>query len=96
MGEPLFLAQPPTGYSDLGASWVSPDMLLTRMNFAADLVNNRLEGSRVQPEALRDSDGFAKLIAPDSLSTATRTALQETAGKDAIALLMAAPEFHRR
>jgi uncharacterized protein (DUF1800 family) len=96
MGEPLFLAQPPTGYADLGAAWISPDMLLTRMNFAADLVSNRLEGSRVQPEALRDSDGFAKLIAPDSLSTATRTALQETAGKDAIALLMAAPEFHRR
>src|ERR671928_5867 len=29
MGEPLFLAQPPTGYPDTGASWTSPDMLLT-------------------------------------------------------------------
>ena len=48
MGEPLFLAQPPTGYPDVGASWISPDMLLTRMNFAADLVANRLDGARVQ------------------------------------------------
>ena len=31
MGEPLFLAQPPTGYADVGSSWVSPDMLLTRI-----------------------------------------------------------------
>ncbi len=96
MGEPLFLAQPPTGYPDRGASWVSPDMLLTRMNFAADLVANRLEGTRVQADTLRDTDGFIKLIAPDSLSAPTRAALAETAGKDALALLMAAPEFHRR
>ena len=45
MGEPLFLAQPPTGFPDIGASWISADMLLTRMNFAADLVANRLAGS---------------------------------------------------
>ena len=37
------------------ASWISPDMLLTRMNFAADLVGNRLAGSRVPPEALKRS-----------------------------------------
>ena len=96
MGEPLFLAQPPTGYPDRAASWVSSDMLLTRINFAADLVANRLEGTRVQPDRLRDSDGFVRLIAPDSLSSATRAALAETEGKDAFALLMAAPEFHRR
>lgn len=96
MGEPLFLAQPPTGYPDRAASWISPDMLLTRMNFAADLVANRLEGTRVQPDTLRDSDGFVRLIAPDSLSNATRAALADIEGKDAFALLMAAPEFHRR
>ena len=47
MGEPLFLAQPPTGYPDAGASWTSPDMLLTRMNFATDLIANRIPGSRI-------------------------------------------------
>ena len=96
MGEPLFLAQPPTGYPDVAASWTSPDMLLTRMNFATDLVANRIPGSRLRLEALGDKDSFVPLIAPDSLSTATRSALAETEGSQAIALLMAAPEFQRR
>jgi uncharacterized protein (DUF1800 family) len=96
MGEPLFLAQPPTGYSDDGASWVSPDMLLTRMNFAIDLMANRIPGSRVPIDALADQDSFARLIAPDALSAGTRSALAETEGSQAIALLMAAPEFQRR
>jgi uncharacterized protein (DUF1800 family) len=96
MGEPLFLAQPPTGYPDVGASWISPDMLLTRMNFAADLVNNRINGARVELDGLRDSRPFVRLVAPDSLSPATRAALAETRGTDALALLLAAPEFQRR
>jgi uncharacterized protein (DUF1800 family) len=96
MGEPLFLAQPPTGYPDVAASWTSPDMLLTRMNFAADLIGNRIPGSRVRIDALGTKDSFARLIAPDALSTATRSALAETEGSQAIALLMAAPEFQRR
>ena len=96
MGEPLFLAQPPTGYPDVGASWTSPDMLLTRMNFAADLTGNRLDGTRVSPAVLRDTKSFIRLIAPDSLSSTTRAALSETDGADALALLLAAPEFQRR
>lgn len=52
MGEPLFLAQPPTGFPDIGSTWVSPDMLLTRMNFAFDLTSNRIPGTRVN----RDTD----------------------------------------
>jgi uncharacterized protein (DUF1800 family) len=96
MGEPLFLAQPPTGYPDAAASWTSPDMLLTRMNFAIDLVANRIPGSRVSVETLGDKDAFARLIAPDALSPATRSALAETEGSQAIALLMASPEFQRR
>jgi len=96
MGEPLFLALPPTGHPDLGPSWISPDMLLTRMNFAADLVANRVDGARVRPEVLQEPGALARLIALDSLSPATRAALAETDGADALALLLAAPEFQRR
>ena len=96
MGEPLFLAQPPTGYPDVAASWTSPDMLLTRMNFATDLIANRIPGARLRLDALGDKDSFVRLIAPDALSTATHSALGETEGSQAIALLMAAPEFQRR
>jgi uncharacterized protein (DUF1800 family) len=96
MGEPLFLAQPPTGYPDLAASWTSPDMLLTRMNFAADLTANRLDGARVQRAVLHDAGALERLIAPDSLSPVTRSALAESEAADAVALLLAAPEFQRR
>jgi uncharacterized protein (DUF1800 family) len=96
MGEPLFLAQPPTGYPDAGASWASPDMLLTRMNFAIDLIANRIPGSRARIELLADKDSLARLIAPDALSAGTRSTLAETEGSEAIALLLAAPEFQRR
>jgi uncharacterized protein (DUF1800 family) len=96
MGEPLFLAQPPTGYPDIGASWTSPDMLLTRVNFASDLVANRIPGCRISPDALGDRDSFARLIAPDALSLATRSALSEMKGSQSIILLMSAPEFQRR
>ncbi len=50
MGEPLFLSQPPTGYPDAGPSWISPDTLLTRMNFVLDLTANRIPGTRVNRE----------------------------------------------
>ncbi len=96
MGEPLFLAQPPTGYPDVGSSWISPDMLLTRVNFAADLVANRLDGTRVQVDDLQDTQALIRLIAPDSLSPATQAALAETKAREAPALLLAAPEFQRR
>ena len=96
MGEPLFLAQPPTGYPDVGASWISSDMLLTRMNFAIDLVANRIDGARVQSQAAPDLQRFTRVIAPDSLSPATRAALAESTGSDRLALLLAAPEFQRR
>jgi uncharacterized protein (DUF1800 family) len=96
MGEPLFLSRPPTGYADVGAAWASPDMLLTRMNFAVDLVGNRLDGAKVPPNALRDVPALVRLVAPDSLSTETREALAQASEKEAPALLFAAPEFQRR
>lgn len=96
MGEPLFLAEPPTGYPDVGSSWISADMLLTRMNFVIDLMHNRIPGSRVRAAALRDTDSFIRLVVPDALSPTTRAAVAAAQGSEAIALLMAAPEFQRR
>jgi len=96
MGAPLFLAQAPTGYPDIASSWISADMLLTRMNFASDLVANRLPETNVAAETLKDRDGLIRRIAPDSLSPATQAALTQADGNQAIALLLAAPEFQRR
>jgi len=96
MGEPLYLAQAPSGYPDIASSWISADMLLTRMNFATDLVANRLPGTKVAADTLQDRDGLIRRIAPDSLSPATQAVLAEAGGTQAIALLLAAPEFQRR
>jgi uncharacterized protein (DUF1800 family) len=62
MGEPLYLCQPPTGYGENSAEWLSSATLLERMNFAVALTGNRINGSHVEvsrftpPEAMNDSD----------------------------------------
>ena len=47
LGEPLYEAQPPTGYPDRAESWVNTGALLGRMNFALGLAHNHLRGTRV-------------------------------------------------
>jgi uncharacterized protein (DUF1800 family) len=95
MGEPLFLAQAPNGYADRAERWVSPDMLLTRINFATDLSTNRLPGSRIGIEA-QEPQALVSLIAPEGLTAATRAAVAQAVPSDAVALLLSAPEFQRR
>jgi len=46
IGEPLYGAQPPTGYSDRGDVWINTGALMNRMNFAVALANNQLPGVR--------------------------------------------------
>ncbi len=45
MGEPLFQAQPPTGYSDKAETWVNTGALLNRLNFALSLASNKISGT---------------------------------------------------
>jgi uncharacterized protein (DUF1800 family) len=47
MGAPLYLCQPPTGYDENSAEWLSSATLLERMNFAVALANNRNNGARI-------------------------------------------------
>jgi hypothetical protein len=52
MGQPLYLCQPPTGYSDLAEAWVSTGALVNRLNFGLALAGNRLPGTRVHLQSL--------------------------------------------
>jgi len=52
LGQPLYGAQPPTGYKDTADAWVSSGALLNRMKVALGLTANRLPG--VQMELPRD------------------------------------------
>jgi uncharacterized protein (DUF1800 family) len=51
LGQPLYEAQPPTGYPDRAESWVNTGALLGRMNFALALAHNRVRGTRVDLDA---------------------------------------------
>jgi uncharacterized protein (DUF1800 family) len=87
LGEPLYRKIEPTGYSSANAEWVSSASLLTRMNFALALANNRVPGVHVDErlwEQLAQSDPLnvarSLLIAnPDAQTTA---AIQKAIGSE--------------
>jgi len=66
------------------------------MNFAIDLAASRLPGIKLPAETLKDRAGLIRRVAPDSLSAATQSAVAQAEGNQAVALLLAAPEFNRR
>ena len=59
IGEPLYLCQPPTGYSDKAETWVNTGALLNRLNFSLAMANNRMRGSNVDPFSLLGQDAAA-------------------------------------
>jgi uncharacterized protein (DUF1800 family) len=71
MGEPLFQAQPPTGYSDKAETWVNTGALLNRLNFALSLSGNKISGTDVDLAALFGED------ASSDAHAALNTALQK-------------------
>ena len=84
LGQPLYGAQPPTGYKDTAEAWVSTGGLLSRMKIALGLASNRLPGAHVDlpRELLRAASTNDELIAAlgqhvlgRDVSTATRQAL---------------------
>ncbi len=44
VGQPLYGAQPPTGYSDTAEAWSNSGALMNRMNFALALAANKMPG----------------------------------------------------
>src|SRR5438552_1754867 len=56
IGEPLYGAQPPTGYSEKGESWINTGALMNRLNFAVALAKNQLPGVHA---AIADADKTA-------------------------------------
>src|SRR5436189_188500 len=59
IGEPLYFAQPPTGYSDKSDAWSSDGALVARLNFVTALAANKMPGVRVSAS---NSDALAKTL----------------------------------
>jgi uncharacterized protein (DUF1800 family) len=49
MGQPLYAAQPPTGYKETAEDWISTGDLLNRMKVGLGLAANKIPGVRVDP-----------------------------------------------
>jgi uncharacterized protein (DUF1800 family) len=56
MGEPLYGAQPPTGYSMKAETWVNSSALLNRMNYALALGRGQLQGVQSDPTRVLGAD----------------------------------------
>jgi uncharacterized protein (DUF1800 family) len=63
IGQPLFAAQPPTGYPDDAASWLSSGALLARIDFGLALASGQMDGVRVDLAPLaRDTLGPEEVL----------------------------------
>jgi uncharacterized protein (DUF1800 family) len=58
MGEPLFMCQPPTGYSDKATTWVNTGALLNRLNFALAFAGGKMPGASVDLSAMFGNDAL--------------------------------------
>ena len=111
MGEPLYLCQPPTGYSDAAEAWVNSGALLARLNFALSLTSGRIPGISFETRTLppagsgRSIQEGARLLVGTDVSTRTARTIAErmTGGENAGAprelmagLLIGSPEFQRQ
>jgi uncharacterized protein (DUF1800 family) len=87
MGEPLYRAQPPTGWPEVATPWVNAGALVTRINFALALTAGRISGTEVvlPPEPHGQSatalvDALAQAVLHQSLSDTTRATLLRAVG----------------
>ncbi|MFN4020086.1 MAG: DUF1800 family protein [Erythrobacter sp.] len=88
LGQSPWRAPSPAGYDDLAASWAAPDALLRRVELAERIA----QGAPAEDVIARAQAAF-----PDALSASTRTMLTRAeSGRQALALLLVAPEMMRR
>jgi len=87
IGEPLYLAQPPTGYADRADVWVNAGALLARMNFALALASGRYPHVTVElPAPVAGTDSRSPAAVLDHLLA---TIVANQAGPETRAVLAA-------
>ena len=107
IGEPLYAAQPPTGYPDVAQTWLSSGAMLARIDFGLRLANGQLPGvkldlSRLEGDRAEDVlERAAAQLGALELSETTRTHIvgqlrEQPLPARAVGLLLGAPEMQRR
>ncbi len=88
LGEPLFACAPPTGYTEVSRSWVSPGALIERLNFALALTEQKVSDVTFDPQSIFTGidldkpdavlDRAVAVLLQDHISDATRKVLEQT------------------
>jgi uncharacterized protein (DUF1800 family) len=88
LGQRLYFAPSPAGWPDDSASWLSPESLLARVDYAEAVGRTKGESDPMQ---------LADFSVGASLSTESKLSIQRAPSRsDAVALLLVSPEFLRR
>jgi uncharacterized protein (DUF1800 family) len=110
LGQPRYRKVEPTGYSSANAEWINSASLLARMNFALDLTQNKVQGTKVdQARFNEDTSHTARMMLFTNPTTPTRNAIdkaisdQKTKNPKAppspamvAGLVIGSPDFQRR
>jgi uncharacterized protein (DUF1800 family) len=81
MGQPLYQAQPPTGYKETSEAWVSAGALVQRINFGISLAQGLMNGVTIQvpiPVACDDLDATVDALAAQVLRRPLSSATHRT------------------
>jgi uncharacterized protein (DUF1800 family) len=98
LGEPLYGAQPPTGYSDAAGTWVNTGSLINRLNFALALAGNKLPGIRSDVATDASVDGLALSLTGGELTSETKATIKSRDAKGSVVagLILGSPEFQKQ
>jgi uncharacterized protein (DUF1800 family) len=110
LGQPLYRKLEPTGYSNANAEWINSAALLARMNFALDLTQNKVQGTKVdQARFNEDPAHTARMMLFTNPTVPTRDAIDKALADQKMknpkaapspslvaGLVIGSPDFQRR
>jgi uncharacterized protein (DUF1800 family) len=110
LGQPLYRKVEPTGYSSANAEWINSASLLARMNFALDLTQNKVQGTKVDQTRFKEDPAHtARLMLFTNPTVPTRDAIDKTIAEQkakspktppspalVAGLVIGSPDFQRR
>ena len=88
LGQPLWTAPAPNGWSDQTADWTSPESLMRRIDWAFGAAHRRYDR---EPIAIA-GDALGPLLSPETHDAVARAGSR----REALTLLLSSPEFQRR
>jgi uncharacterized protein (DUF1800 family) len=88
LGQPFLGAELPNGWADTAASWAAPAMIMRRIDWATAIAGR----ARAHDPTVLARNTLGPLLPPDSQQRIARAGSR----KEAIAMLIASPQFQRR